>query len=89
MSRWAAYNDAAALHTVRMFRECLEPLLERIAPDQMLHHIKIVRHPDYPAVDETEVRLVLRPIGSVRDVSNALPQDKPLLATPKENTHDN
>lgn len=88
MSRWTAYNDAAALHTVRMFRECLEPLLERIAPDQMLHHINIVRHSDYPMVDETEVRLVLRPIGNVRDVSNALPDYTPRFSTPKENTHD-
>ena len=75
MKNYTAYNDAASRAMVDMFRRALAPAMEVAAPDWLLHHVEIVRNPHgfQRDTDDVEIRLVIRPIGSVRAVP-----DKPL-----------
>lgn len=71
------YNDVASRNMVELFRKALAPAMATAAPDWLMHHIEIVRNPRgfERGTDDVEIRLVLRPIGSVR----AVPDQSPAL----------
>lgn len=68
MSSWQEYADEDARKLVQMFREHLAPLLLRVCPQWIFHHIRIVRHSHWEDEENcVEIRLILRPFGSVRE----------------------
>jgi hypothetical protein len=51
------------------FKKALEPLMEQIAPDWILHHIEMRRHSDFSLDDQkVTIILVIKPIGSANFV---------------------
>jgi hypothetical protein len=66
-----AYNDAQSQAVFALFKRALEPAMAAAAPDWLLHHIELIRKEDFNTGDEkVEIRLVIKPIGSVRSASS-------------------
>ncbi len=66
---WTAYDDAHSRAVFLKFKEALEPLMATVAPDWLLHHIKMERRVDYDTMgDIVEIRLVIKSIGSAREL---------------------
>jgi hypothetical protein len=65
-----SYADAHARQMVLEFREALGPLMTRVAPDWLLHNIELRRETNYDLGEQVVIRLVIRPIGSVRVVDD-------------------
>lgn len=73
---WIPHNDAAARAIFQRFKDVLEPAMADIAPDWLLHHIKMERRQVLElGNEEVRIQLVLRPIGIARD---AQPADDPI-----------
>ena len=70
------YNDAQARQLVAMFRAALAPLMEKVAPDWLLHHIELIRDVDKDFRERTVIRLVIYPIGEAREVPDAAVLEK-------------
>jgi hypothetical protein len=74
-----AYNDAASQAVFALFEKALRPAMATAAPDWLLHHIELVRRPNFDTGDErVEIRLVIKPIGLVRTAADP-PSDLRLL----------
>ena len=58
------YHDAHSRALVLAFREAIKPLLEKVAPDWLLHHIELNRRTEQDFTERVEIRLVIKPIGS-------------------------
>lgn len=68
---WTPHNDAHSRAVFKAFEDRLRPLMAEVAPDWLLHHLKIARHTDPMTFqEEVEIRLVCRPIGSTRVVDD-------------------
>ena len=65
-----AYADAHARQMVLAFREALGPLMTQVAPDWLLHHIELQRETKDDLREQVVIRLVIRPVGSVRVVDD-------------------
>ncbi|WP_162600754.1 hypothetical protein [Paraburkholderia sp. C35] len=61
-----AYNDVHSRLIFRQFKESLEPLIARVAPDWLLHHIDMERRHTMGMCEEVTIRLVIRPIGDAK-----------------------
>ncbi len=61
------YYDAHSRALVLAFREAINPTLEKVAPDWLLHHIELSRRMDEKDFTyRVEIRLVIKPIGSAK-----------------------
>lgn len=91
MNRFKEYHDAHSRAVFMAFQEALGPLMERITPDWLLHHMEIRRLNGFDAVadqDRVEIRLVIKPIGSARlsDQDADLMTGHKRLAAPTQST---
>lgn len=56
-----AYNDAYAQTVLHAFREAVEPVMERMNQDFLLHHMEIKRYDiEYGEIEEVVIKIVLR-----------------------------
>lgn len=64
---WQPHNDAYSQAVFAKFEGALRPTLAKVAPDWLLHHIKMDRRMDESLNEVVEIRLVIKPIGEVRE----------------------
>jgi hypothetical protein len=66
MIDWTEYKDAHSRAVFKAFEEQLGPLMAKVAPDWLLHHMEIRRGLDREFQERVEIRLVIKPIGEAR-----------------------
>jgi len=72
-------EDARSREIFKKFEEALGVVLPQVAPDWLLHHMELRPHRDFETEEErVEIRLILKPLGSVKVV-----RDKPELQPPQ------
>jgi len=62
------YNDAHSRAVFMAFQAAIAPLMERVAPDWLLHHMEMHRRHEPDMGERVEIRLVIKPIGEARVV---------------------